>query len=316
MSREKPRISDSRKHRETIMLASLCLFHILFNFLWLSNDFSFCAYPHYEYLWALETYSLLKSAIICIYPAYLTITAIIFYIFGPSLFLFNCISTAFLIILIISLYLLGKELWNGRVGLTAAMITSFLPFIFGASRWYDFHTALLAMTVLCYYLLVRTYRRLTLSNCMFLSLVMIAGGLMGKCANTETVEFLVAVSGGWLYFTGLGIRDLLRNYTNKKLYFRFMALSLIGIVSLLFLHHMTHVFNLKRALSRTVTPLQDNIVTLADRVASYFAYLVCLPTIQIGIVFTLIFLFCLVVVIKKKIGYRWLLFFWFEITFF
>lgn len=301
-----------KKYAAIIALAGLCAFHILFNYIWVYNDFSFNSFPHYGYLWAFETYSLLKAGEIIIYPAYFLISAIIFYLCGgPSLFLLNSIPTGFLIILIIAIYLLCKELWNRKVGVLAAVITSFFPFIFGASRWFDFHTALMAMTVLCYYLLVRLYKNFTFLNCVFLFLVMVTGGLMDKCSNTETIAFLVTVSGGWLYFSYLWLGRLSKGRSNKGLYFQFGAILLTGILLFLYLASVTSLFNLEDAIIRTVTPVQDQIVTLLDRIAQYFAYLVCLPAAYIGTLFTVIFIACSSIIIKGKIKYRGFLFLWF-----
>lgn len=301
-----------KKHITVIVLVVLCVFHILFNYIWLSKDFSFTSMPHYLHTWAFEIYSLLKSGEVCIYPAFQLISAIIFHLFGgPSLFLVNSISTGFLIILIICVYLLAKELWSSKAGVLSAVIMSFFPFIFGTSRWFNFHTALLVMTVLTYYLLVKIYRRFTFLNCVFLLLVMVAGGLMDKCSNTETIAFLITVSGGWIYFLRLWFKRLSKSRFNKRLYFQVTAILMTGIVSVLYLAKITALLNLEDAVVRTITPVQDQIVTSVDRIAQYFAYLPCFPASYIGVVFTAVFIVCILLIIKSRVKYRGLLFLWF-----
>jgi hypothetical protein len=254
---------------------------------------------------------LLKAGEIIVYPAFFLINAVIFYLSGgPSLLLMSLVSTGFLIILIISVYLLCGELWNRKIGVLAAAITSFFPFVFGASRWFDFHTALMAMAVLSYYLLARLYKNFTVLGCISLFLVMAAGGLMDKCSNTETISFLVTLSGGWLYFIYLWSRRLSKNRGSIYLYFQYAAVLLTGFLVFLYLARVTGLFNLEEAIVRTITPVQSQIVTPRDRIAQYFAYLACLPAAYIGIFFTIAFIACSLIIMKARIAHRGLLFLW------
>ena len=154
-------------NKYAVILFLVILFHISNNIYFLNQDtsplmwdtnlrqeFSLRNYGQLKdgnFFGLLNQYIFFYDPPLSTYPAFF-----LYFLFGTFQDIFSLQGTIFLIILIIATYLLGKELFNRDVGLLAAVLISFSPFILAISRMPFEDIAFAAMFTLTLYFFLKS----------------------------------------------------------------------------------------------------------------------------------------------------------------
>jgi len=152
------------RYLEYLPIALVFLFHSILDIFYIIKDTRPPAWDQSLHLTLSLIYSRLLGAgrfsdIIGVsgyYPPFFHLSTTPLYIFGTSADVSTCVNLIYLAILLFSVYGIGEIIFNKKVGLLAALIISFYPFLINIQRDYLLDFALISMISLSIYFLLKS----------------------------------------------------------------------------------------------------------------------------------------------------------------
>jgi len=251
----------------TLVIASIILFYLLNNYIWLSKSlqFPFFFYYAFDFTKAIDIYDYLTRFDIAGLLKHFHLdhnaslhglnAALISIIFGKSILAINMFNIFYFALAVISTYLIGQKIIDKKTGLLAALIFSLYPAVYGLSRLYVVEFAVMGVVAFSVFCLLKTEG---FSNRKFSLLL----GLAVGWGMLLKYSFLIFFIGPLIYVAAKVFNPLSKarsktEYLTKVLNMVYCALSTILITG-------THYFNpetikkyLLRAASQSNWPWYD-----------------------------------------------------------
>jgi 4-amino-4-deoxy-L-arabinose transferase-like glycosyltransferase len=215
----------------------------------------------------------------------------LFVFFGSSQDVASFSGTIFLAVLIIATYLLGKELFNRNVGLLAAILVSFSPFILAYSKVPYEDVPFTAMFALTLYFFLKSNKFSNIKYIWFFNLFL-ALTLLSKFSSFFVMFFIII---SYLFFKIIFQRRDFKNFFNnfrmRQLYnfitsfFIFMLLPIRYFISMF----SVQTANFFRYSSATDFNHGVSIINLVNIENIYDAFLIYLKTIKLNFEYASIF---------------------------
>ena len=223
-------------------------------------------------------------------PFMLISTVPLYYILGPSKESAILVNSLYLIILLFSVFMIGKELVNPNFGLLSAFIVSFLPGTFAFTRVYYTDFALMSITALCIFLLLKS-NNFKIQTPTLLFGIFTAIGVMIKFTS---IIYLIGPILITLYYNINKLRkNVIKNIMTSFLLFLFISLPW-------YVHNFNEVFNNVFGLLNTKINHSDIISTLLTNLCSQTNTILYQINLPLLIAILILFYFIMVIKIKEK----------------
>jgi len=309
-----------KKAGAPVILASLILFHLINNHIWLNLDNTYLILDSNEhFLFSLDIFNRIKDNLISfianahfparwhgIFAGYLT--APFYFLFGTSQdsgVMIN--SFTFLLILILSTYGIARVIAGKKAGLLAAFTISMYPLIFNHLRIYMLDLPLTAMVALSIFLLLKTGG---FSNKTFSWLFALAASA-GLLTKFNYLGFIIGPLGLEIFKS---IRT--NQYSKKRLFPRlfFLLLIILALISWFYKIKVWYIFARFYECSWLYPSYGLSLQSLLDWLATGFRFITwCLKELVNNILsffFFIMFLFGSAVFSRNRFSYKGILWLW------
>ena len=317
---------DKKRTMMLIILASIILFHLINNYIWLKMDNTYLLHDaHWHFLFSLRVFDEIRNSVIPIlsnifndfvyyrwhgiFVAY--ITAPFYFIFGTSQNAGVMINAAiFLTILVFSTYGIGKKLFNEKAGLLATFIVTMYPLIFNHLRIYMLDLPLTSMITLSIYLLLLTEN---FTNKNYSLLFAISAGL-GMLTKFSFVGFIIGPLSLVLYRACINKKIQLIQKKNILTVFLIIIIIPFAFYRLKFWEVFNRIYEcswLYTSSNFSVHSLFLYIYSVISLAKDFLLW--CLKNMinnSISFLFFCAFVIGLPIFFIKKIGYKKILYLW------
>jgi len=307
------------KHKYTIFLFILIIFHIINNYFWIKsdqvsfgcdtifhNDIMILLHQDLKTIFSLpfslifkceSTFSAIFKDPLCWPRLVHFIAALTAFISRDILFWFRFSGIIYFIVMIISIYLIGSEIHSRAAGLIAASLVSFYPAIFGSSRNCGLDLPLTSVVCLIFYFLLRSdeFRQIRYSLFFGLSLG------IGMLVKGQLIFFIVFPL---LYVIFNGLRDKAQR---KRIILNICgAFCLAFLIALIWWHRIFLVGS---------NFIGDIFLIKYNTIRNNLIFYLFAVYLNISPIFSGVFLFSLLFYLRKLNKVKLILIFWFATPF-